>query len=147
MGASFDELDSSDEASSPRSCGEQRRLAALAPLRSLGLKPTGNQIHTISTSINANGNGAIEFHELVELMLSDISIEVIPNHEHLMKVFKAFDRDGNRFISAVEPETASFEDDNIERASTTAKASTASGVGRGFNDGSGLDVEQRGRGL
>ncbi|XP_057765666.1 probable calcium-binding protein CML15 [Salvia miltiorrhiza] len=75
-------------------------LAAL--LRSLGLKPTGDQIHTISASMDANGNGAIEFDELVELMLSDISGEAVPNHDQLLEVFKAFDRDGNGFISAAE---------------------------------------------
>lgn len=75
-------------------------LAAL--LRSLGLKPTGDQIHSISTSMDANGNGSIEFDELVELMLSEMNEQVVFNQDQLMKVFKAFDRDGNGVISAAE---------------------------------------------
>lgn len=75
-------------------------LAAL--LRSLGLKPTGDQIHSISTSMDANGNGSIEFDELVELMLSEMNEQAIFNQDQLMKVFKAFDRDGNGVISAAE---------------------------------------------
>ncbi|KAH6807181.1 EF hand calcium-binding protein family [Perilla frutescens var. frutescens] len=75
-------------------------LAAL--LRALGLKPTGDQIHSISTSMDANGNGSIEFDELVETILSDINEQVMLNQDRLMEVFKAFDRDGNGFITAAE---------------------------------------------
>ncbi|KAH6797897.1 EF hand calcium-binding protein family [Perilla frutescens var. hirtella] len=75
-------------------------LAAL--LRALGLKPTGDQIHSISTSMDANGNGSIEFDELVETILSDINEQVMLNQDRLMEVFKAFDRDGNGYITAAE---------------------------------------------
>ncbi|KAH6798647.1 EF hand calcium-binding protein family [Perilla frutescens var. frutescens] len=75
-------------------------LAAL--LRALGLKPTGDQIHSISTSMDANGNGSIEFDELVETILSDINEQVMLNQDRLMEVFKAFDHDGNGYITAAE---------------------------------------------
>ncbi|RID51776.1 hypothetical protein BRARA_H02418 [Brassica rapa] len=57
-------------------------LAAL--LRSLGLKPSGDQIHVLLASMDSNGNGFVEFDEL------------------LLDIFKSFDRDGNGFNSAAE---------------------------------------------
>ncbi|KAL0380707.1 UNVERIFIED_CONTAM: putative calcium-binding protein CML16 [Sesamum calycinum] len=78
----------------------QLELAAL--LRSLGLRPTGNQIHILWAKMDANGNGFIEFEELVEAILPDITEQVLINQEQLMKVFRAFDRDGNGYITAAE---------------------------------------------
>ncbi|KAL8518341.1 hypothetical protein ACS0TY_009640 [Phlomoides rotata] len=75
-------------------------LAAL--LRSLGLRPTGDQIQTMSASMDANGNGSIEFDELVETLLPDMNEEVIINQDQLMQIFRSFDRDGNGYISAAE---------------------------------------------
>ncbi|KAE8670785.1 putative calcium-binding protein CML16 [Hibiscus syriacus] len=54
----------------------QLELAAL--LRSLGLKPSGDQIHTLLADMDANGNGSV------------------------VGAFKAFDRDGNGSITAAE---------------------------------------------
>ncbi|KAL0463662.1 UNVERIFIED_CONTAM: putative calcium-binding protein CML16 [Sesamum latifolium] len=78
----------------------QLELAAL--LRSLGLRPTGDQIHILLARMDANGNGFIEFEELVEAILPDIDEQVLINQEQLMKVFRAFDRDGNGYITAAE---------------------------------------------
>ncbi|CAI9096337.1 OLC1v1032447C1 [Oldenlandia corymbosa var. corymbosa] len=78
----------------------QLELAAL--LRSLGLKPTGDQIYDLLNNIDANGNGLIEFEELVEAILPDMNEEVLINQEQLMEVFQSFDRDGNGFITAAE---------------------------------------------
>lgn len=78
----------------------QLELAAL--LRSIGLKPTGNQIHDLLANMDANGNGTIEFEELVEAILPDMNEEILINQEQLMEVFRSFDRDGNGFITAAE---------------------------------------------
>lgn len=77
-------------------------LAAL--LRSLGLKPSGDQLHVMLDSIDANGNGAIEFDELVNGILTDMKKrdEVLVNHGQLLESFRVFDRDGNGVITAVE---------------------------------------------
>ncbi|KAL3824044.1 hypothetical protein ACJIZ3_020073 [Penstemon smallii] len=78
----------------------QLELAAL--LRSLGLKPSGDQIHTMLANMDANGNGSIEFDELVETILPDINEEILINQDQLMEVFRSFDRDGNGYITAAE---------------------------------------------
>ncbi|CDP00536.1 unnamed protein product [Coffea canephora] len=78
----------------------QLELAAL--LRSLGLKPTGNQIHDLLANMDANGNGTIEFEELVEAILPDMNEQILINQEQLLEVFRSFDRDGNGFITAAE---------------------------------------------
>ncbi|KAG7597493.1 EF-hand domain [Arabidopsis suecica] len=75
-------------------------LAAL--LRSLGLKPSGDQIHVLLASMDANGNGFVEFDELVGTILPDLNEEILINSEQLLEIFKSFDRDGNGFISAAE---------------------------------------------
>ncbi|PON92717.1 Parvalbumin [Trema orientale] len=75
-------------------------LAAL--LRSLGLKPSGDQIHALLSNVDANGNGAVEFEELVGAIMPDVSDEILVNQEQLMEVFRSFDRDGNGYITAAE---------------------------------------------
>ncbi|KAH9772065.1 putative calcium-binding protein CML16 [Citrus sinensis] len=78
----------------------QLELAAL--LRALGLKPTGDQLHILLADMDSNGNGLVEFDELVALILPDISEQVLINQEQLMEVFRSFDRDGNGHITAAE---------------------------------------------
>ncbi|XP_062115041.1 probable calcium-binding protein CML15 [Humulus lupulus] len=77
-------------------------LAAL--LRSLGLKPSGDQIHTLLSNVDSNGNGAIEFEELVKAIMPDdhVNDEILVNQDQLMEVFRSFDRDGNGYITAAE---------------------------------------------
>ncbi|KAF5469232.1 hypothetical protein F2P56_013321 [Juglans regia] len=75
-------------------------LAAL--LRSIGLKPTGDQIHVLLANIDSNGNGFVEFDELVNAILPDMNEEVLINQEQLLEVFRSFDRDGNGYITAAE---------------------------------------------
>ncbi|XP_020572020.1 probable calcium-binding protein CML15 [Phalaenopsis equestris] len=75
-------------------------LAAL--LRSLGLKPTGDQIHALLSSMDANGNGTVEFDELAAAITPLMSEQTILNQEQLLDVFRSFDRDGNGYISAAE---------------------------------------------
>ncbi|PIN13428.1 Calmodulin and related proteins (EF-Hand superfamily) [Handroanthus impetiginosus] len=78
----------------------QLELAAL--LRSLGLKPTGDQIHVLLANMDANGNGSIEFDELVDAILPDLNEQILINQDQLMEVFRSFDRDGNGYITAAE---------------------------------------------
>ncbi|KAJ6902877.1 calcium-binding CML16 [Populus alba x Populus x berolinensis] len=52
--------------------------------------------------MDANGNGHVEFDELVNAILPDMNEEVLINQEQCLEVFRSFDRDGNGFISAAE---------------------------------------------
>ncbi|XP_072957318.1 probable calcium-binding protein CML14 [Typha angustifolia] len=78
----------------------QLELAAL--LRSLGLKPTGDQIHALLTSMDANGNGAVEFEELAVAIAPLMTQQTLVDQAQLLEVFRSFDRDGNGYISAAE---------------------------------------------
>ncbi|KAJ0971555.1 hypothetical protein J5N97_019514 [Dioscorea zingiberensis] len=75
-------------------------LAAL--LRSLGLKPSGDQLHSLLSNMDANGNGFVEFDELADALAPMMSDEALVNQAQLVEVFRSFDRDGNGFISAAE---------------------------------------------
>ncbi|KAE8699933.1 putative calcium-binding protein CML12 [Hibiscus syriacus] len=75
-------------------------LAAL--LRSLGLKPSGDQIHVLLANMDSNGNGEAEFDELVNAILPTLKGEILVNQEELMEVFRLFDRDGNGIIVPTE---------------------------------------------
>ncbi|XP_010528031.1 PREDICTED: probable calcium-binding protein CML16 [Tarenaya hassleriana] len=78
----------------------QLELAAL--LRSLGIKPRGDQLSLLLHQIDRNGNGSVEFEELIVAILPDLNEEVLINQEQLMEVFRSFDRDGNGYITAAE---------------------------------------------
>lgn len=75
-------------------------LAAL--LRSLGLKPSGDQLEIMLASMDSNGNGTIEFDELVSAILPDMKEDILVNQGELLEVFQKFDRDGNGVITAAE---------------------------------------------
>ncbi|XP_059643930.1 probable calcium-binding protein CML15 [Cornus florida] len=78
----------------------QLELAAL--LRSIGLKPSGDQIHALLSNIDSNNNGAVEFDELVNAITPDINQDILINQEQLLEVFRSFDRDGNGYITLAE---------------------------------------------
>ncbi|XP_050372653.1 probable calcium-binding protein CML16 [Argentina anserina] len=82
--------------------GSLTHLELGALLRSLGVKPHGDQLHVLLNNMDANGNGAVEFEELVNAILPNMNDEILVNQEQLMEVFRSFDRDGNGYITAAE---------------------------------------------
>ncbi|KAH7516617.1 probable calcium-binding protein CML16 [Ziziphus jujuba] len=82
--------------------GSLTHLELAALLRSLGIKPKGDQIHVLLANMDANGNGFVEFQELVDAIIPDMNEQVFVNQEQLMEVFRSFDRDGNGYITAAE---------------------------------------------
>ncbi|XP_047981114.1 probable calcium-binding protein CML16 [Salvia hispanica] len=82
--------------------GSLTQLEMAALLRSLGLKPSGDQIHSLLANMDANRNGSIEFDELVAAILPDINEEVLLNQDQLIELFRSFDRDGSGYITAAE---------------------------------------------
>ncbi|OIV99957.1 hypothetical protein TanjilG_26295 [Lupinus angustifolius] len=82
--------------------GSLTMLELAALLRSLGLKPSGDQVQVLLANMDSNMNGFVEFDELVSTILPDINAQVLVNQEQLLGVFKSFDRDGNGYISAAE---------------------------------------------
>ncbi|KAE9601882.1 hypothetical protein Lal_00040864 [Lupinus albus] len=82
--------------------GSLTMLELAALLRSLGLKPSGDQVQVLLSNMDSNGNGCVEFDELVNAILPDINAQVLVNQEQLLGVFRSFDRDGNGYISAAE---------------------------------------------
>ncbi|XAR63871.1 hypothetical protein NMG60_11024006 [Bertholletia excelsa] len=75
-------------------------LAAL--LRSLGIKPTGDQIYVLLKNMDANGNGTVEFDELVNAITPEFREETLINQEKLLDAFRLFDNDGNGNITLAE---------------------------------------------
>jgi calcium-binding protein CML len=79
----------------------QLELAAL--LRSLGLRPTGEEVRALLVGMDADGNGAVEFDELAAAIAPLLTTQThLVDQEQLLEVFRAFDRDGNGYISAAE---------------------------------------------
>lgn len=71
--------------------------------RSLGLKPNQQQLEALLHRADTNSNGLIEFQEFVDLLVPELNDEALPyTEEQLRDLFRAFDRDGNGFITAVE---------------------------------------------
>merc|ERR1711988_482334 len=69
-------------------------------MRSLGQNPTEAELQDMINEVDADGNGTIDFPEILSLMsrkMKDTDTE-----EELIEAFKVFDRDGNGFISAAE---------------------------------------------
>ncbi|MFS7911968.1 putative EF-hand domain-containing protein [Helianthus anomalus] len=83
--------------------GSLTHLELAALLRSLGLEPSGDQIYMLFNKMDSNGNGAVEFEELVNAMSPNMMTEQnIINQKLLLKVFHLFDQDGNGFITPSE---------------------------------------------
>ncbi|KAK2411489.1 putative calcium-binding protein cml14 [Trifolium repens] len=82
--------------------GSLTMLELAALIRSLGVKLSGDEVQILVAKMDSNGNGFVEFDELVGTIMPNINAEVLVNQEQLIGVFKCFDRDGNGFISAAE---------------------------------------------
>ncbi|KAF6992199.1 hypothetical protein CFC21_009214 [Triticum aestivum] len=80
----------------------QLELAAL--LRSLGLRPTGDESRALLLAIDADGSGTVEFDELARAIAPVLTAHAprLVDQAQLLEVFRAFDRDGNGYISAAE---------------------------------------------
>merc|ERR1712098_962865 len=69
-------------------------------MRSLGQNPTEAELQDMINEVDADGNGTIDFPEVLSLMarkMKDTATE-----EELIEAFKVFDRDGNGFFSPAE---------------------------------------------
>ncbi|OWM64164.1 probable calcium-binding protein CML18 [Punica granatum] len=85
--------------------GSLTQLELGSLLRSLGLKPSPEQLEALTQRTDTNNNGLVEFSEFVAL----VAPELLPSpskspysEEQLRRIFKMFDRDGNGFITAAE---------------------------------------------
>ena len=90
-------------------------------MRSLGQKPTNQELETMVREIDADGNGEIDFPEFLTMMLRKMN-EGNPEKE-LMDVFMVFDKDGSGTISAEELRSAMRV---IGRSSRTTRSRTPS---------------------
>jgi calcium-binding protein CML len=83
--------------------GSLTQLELGSLLRSLGLKPSTEQLENLTNKADTNNNGLIEFSEFVALVAPELIPEKSPYSEDQMKqIFKMFDKDGNGFITASE---------------------------------------------
>ncbi|KAL3499975.1 hypothetical protein ACH5RR_039068 [Cinchona calisaya] len=71
-------------------------------LRSLGLKPSPNQLETLIQKADKNSNGLVEFSEFVALVAPEQPAKSPYTEEQLKQLFRMFDRDGNGFVTAAE---------------------------------------------
>ncbi|GMY06372.1 probable calcium-binding protein CML18 [Fagus crenata] len=83
--------------------GSLTQLELGSLLRSLGLKPSPEQLDALIQKADKNSNGLIEFSEFVALVEPDLIPAKCPyTEEQLRQIFKMFDRDGNGYITAAE---------------------------------------------
>ncbi|KAI4388768.1 hypothetical protein MLD38_001071 [Melastoma candidum] len=68
----------------------------------IGLKPSGDQVYVLLANMDSNGNGLVEFDELVNVMMPNMKEEVLVNQRQLLEVFRSFDCDDNGYITSVE---------------------------------------------
>ncbi|CAL0330789.1 unnamed protein product [Lupinus luteus] len=83
--------------------GSLTQLELSSLLRSLGLKPSPEQLESFIQKADTNNNGLVEFSEFVALVAPELLPAKSPySEEQLRKLFRMFDRDGNGFITAAE---------------------------------------------
>uniref|UniRef100_T1JKN4 EF-hand domain-containing protein n=1 Tax=Strigamia maritima TaxID=126957 RepID=T1JKN4_STRMM len=69
-------------------------------MRSLGQRPTENELRDLVNEIDVEGNGTIEFNEFLQMMSKKMKDS--DSEEELREAFKVFDKTGDGFISASE---------------------------------------------
>ncbi|XP_073105605.1 calmodulin isoform X1 [Elaeis guineensis] len=67
-------------------------------MTSLGQNPTEAELQDMINEVDADQNGAIDFHEFLNLMAC--KVKNTDSEEELREAFKVFDKDQNGFISA-----------------------------------------------
>ncbi|KAG0458631.1 hypothetical protein HPP92_021759 [Vanilla planifolia] len=83
--------------------GSLTQLELDSLLRSLGLKPSPEQLEVLIQKADTNSNGLVEFSEFVALVEPDLVPAKSPyTEEQLRKLFRIFDRNGNGFITAAD---------------------------------------------
>lgn len=83
--------------------GSLTQLELGSLLRSLDLKPSEDQLETLTQKADRNSNGLIEFSEFVALVEPDLVQARSPyTEDQLMKIFSLFDKDGKGFITPAE---------------------------------------------
>ncbi|KAK3157239.1 hypothetical protein QOZ80_2AG0118150 [Eleusine coracana subsp. coracana] len=83
--------------------GSLTQLELGSLLRSLGLKPSADQLDALIQRADTNSNGLVEFSEFVALVAPDLLADRSPySEDQLRRLFGIFDRDGNGFITAAE---------------------------------------------
>lgn len=83
--------------------GSLTQLETASLLRSLGLKPSSDQLDALIQKADTNSNGLIEFSEFVALVAPELVPAKSPyTEEQIRHLFGLFDRDGNGYITAAE---------------------------------------------
>ncbi|KAJ4951295.1 hypothetical protein NE237_028127 [Protea cynaroides] len=83
--------------------GSLTQLELGSLLRSLGLKPSQEQVEALIQQADKNSNGLVEFSEFVALVAPDLLPAKSPyTEDQLRQLFRMFDRDGNGYITAAE---------------------------------------------
>lgn len=83
--------------------GSLTQLELGSLLRSLGLKPSPDQLEALIQKADRNSNGLVEFSEFVALVEPDLIPAKCPyTEDQLKKIFHMFDRDGSGYITAAE---------------------------------------------
>ncbi|KAK6947392.1 EF-hand domain [Dillenia turbinata] len=83
--------------------GSLTQLELGSLLRSLGLKPSPDQLEALIQKADTNSNGLVEFSEFVALVAPELIANRCPySEEQLRQLFRMFDRDGNGYITAAE---------------------------------------------
>ncbi|CAD5123113.1 DgyrCDS11487 [Dimorphilus gyrociliatus] len=70
-------------------------------MRSLGQNPSDTELQDMINEVDVDGNGTIDFNEFLSMMAKQTSDKNDGEHE-MEEAFKAFDKDGDGFISAAE---------------------------------------------
>ncbi|GAB2264951.1 Probable calcium-binding protein cml18 [Dionaea muscipula] len=83
--------------------GKLTQLELGSLTRSLGLKPSEDQLDALIQAADKNNNGMVEFSEFIALVAPDLIPSKSPYSEQQLKqLFQMFDRDGNGYITAAE---------------------------------------------